>query len=168
MKQNSKLRGMIRWVSVEIGLLILSLAFEMSFFFSRIIDEPWRLVMMLEANPNGYWGYIRGTFLLLILPPAVGFVVSIIGYLREEKSPTGVLELWLPLMVFGAFFFLWGILWLRWLNTSYYDALHEAEVSSSLDLAAPILAIHVTASVGAILWLFAGTLFILSPILNCC
>jgi len=52
MKQNSKLRGMIRWVSVEIGLLILSLAFEMSFFFSRIIDEPWRLVMMLEANPN--------------------------------------------------------------------------------------------------------------------
>jgi hypothetical protein len=67
-------------------------------------------------------------------------------------------------MVFGVFFLLWGILWLQWLNTSYHDSLQEAKISGTLNLAAPILAIHQTASVGAILWLFAGTLFILSPL----
>lgn len=153
---------------VEVGLLILSLAFVVSFFggLNVTIDlsEYWRLVAILEANPNRYLAYMRDALLYLIMPPAVGLAFSIIAFTRERKSPTGVLDWWLPLAVFGGFFFFWGAYSLSWTYTKYSAAIHEAELYSSINIADIILAICATASVGGILWALAGVLFMLSPV----
>jgi len=153
---------------VEVSMLVLSVAFVVSFFggLNVTIDlsEYWRLVAILEANPNRYLGYVRDAFLYLILPPAVGLAFSFVAFMRERKSPTGVFKWWLPLAVFGGFFFVWGIYSLQWTHTQYCKAVHEAELYSSVDIARPILAVCATASVGEILWLLIGVLFMLSPV----
>ncbi len=153
---------------VEVSMLILSVAFVVSFFggLNVTIDlsEYWRLVAILEANPNRYLGYVRDALLYLILPPAVGLAFSSAAFIRERKSPTGVFKWWIPLAVFGGFFFVWGVYSLQWNYTQYCEAIHEAKLYSSVDIAGPILAVCATASVGSILWLLAGVLFLLSPV----
>lgn len=113
MKQNKKGEGKMR-CRVEVGLLILSLAFVVSFWGGLGVGidlGEFRIIPILEANPNRYFEYMRDAFLFCILPPAVGLAYSIIAFVRERKSPTGVLEWWLPLMVVGGFFFFLGSLW---------------------------------------------------------
>jgi hypothetical protein len=167
MRQNKKLHGRMRWVSVEVGLLILSVAFVVSFFgdlnVSVGLSDYSDLIVILEANPNRYWSYMQEAVIFLILPPAVGLTFSITGFVRERKSPTGVLSLWLPLMVFGAFFFFWGLLGLRAVYTSYCAATHWIDLYYPTEIADLILPIYATALVGKILWVFAGVLFIFSP-----
>ncbi len=148
---------------VEVGLLILSLAFAVSFFggLGLAIDlGEHRIVYLLEANPHRYWDYIRDAFLFQILPPAVGLVFSIIAFVGERKSPTGVLKWWLPLMVVGGFFFFWGVYGLQWTYTKYCDAIQYG----SKDIAETIQKVCAATLVGYILWLFAGLLFMLSPV----
>lgn len=153
---------------VEVSMLILSVAFVVSFFggLNVTIDlsEYWRLVAILEANPNRYLGYVRDALLYLILPPAVGLAFSSAAFIRERKSPTGVFKWWIPLTVFGGFFFVWGVYSLQWNYTQYCEAIHEAKLYSSVDIAGPILGVCATASVGSILWLLEGVLFLLSPV----
>lgn len=167
MRQNKKLHGRMRWVSVEVGLLILSVAFVVSFFgglnVSVGLSDYSDLIVILEANPNRYWSYIQEAVIFLILPPAVGLTFSIIGFVREKKSPTGVLSLWLPLMAFGVFFFFWGLLGLRAVYTSYCVATHWIDLYGPTEIADLILPIYATTLAGEILWVFAGALFILSP-----
>ena len=95
---------------VEVGLLILSLAFVVSFFGGLGIGidlGEQRIIYILEANPDRYILYMGDAFLFCILPLTVGLAYSIIAFVRERKSPTGVLKKWwLPLMVVGGFFFL--------------------------------------------------------------
>jgi len=152
---------------VEFGLLILLLAFLVSLFggMNVTIDlaEHWRLIAIIEANPHRYLDYMLNGFLYLILPPAVGLAFSIIAFIRERNSPTGILKWWLPLAVFGGFFFFWGVYTLRWTYTHYYDARHGLELYGSMDTANLILPVYATASLGGILWIFAGVLFMLSP-----
>lgn len=153
---------------VEVGLLILSLAFVV-FFFGGLnvhigLAESWRLVVILEANPHRYLSYILDAILYLILPPAIGLAFNIIAFIRERKSPIGVFEWWLPLAVFGGFFFFWGAFGLRRMYTHYIDAIQEANAFSFVDITNSILAVYVTASVGYIIWLFSGVLFMLSPV----
>jgi hypothetical protein len=99
---------------VEIGLLILALAFVVSFWgglgVGIVLGESHRLIPILEDNPNSYLKYVQDAFLFYILPPAVGLAYSIIAFVREKKSPTGVFKQWLPLAVAGCFFFVWGAL----------------------------------------------------------
>jgi hypothetical protein len=149
---------------VELGLLILSLAFAVSFFggLTAIIDfgEYWRLIAILEGNPHRYIEYMLNAFLYLILPPAVGLAYSVIAFIRERKSPTGVLKWWLPLTVFGCFFLIWGIYGFQWTYTHYCYAIRWANV----DIADLILKVCLAVWMGDILWMFAGVLFMLSPI----
>ena len=62
----------MRWViCVEVVLLILSsVAFLASFFggLGVMIDlnEEWRFIAVLEANPNRHLGYMRDAFFYLI------------------------------------------------------------------------------------------------------
>lgn len=153
---------------VEVGLLILSVAFVVSFFCGLCVTidlgENWRLIAILEANPHRYLSYAQNAFLYLILPPAVGLTFSIIAFIREMKSPSGVLKWWLPLVIVGGFFFFWGVHTLRWTYAHYCDAIRCVDLDSPQNIAGPILSVYATASVGSILWLFAGVLFILSPV----
>jgi len=153
---------------VEVGLFILTLAFIVSFWGGLGINidlGEQRIVFSLEANPDHYWYYIRDVFLFLILPPAVGLAYSTIAFVREKKSPTGVLKWWLPLTIAGCFFFVWGALCLRFTYACYLDAIDGANaLNTSMEIANLISKVCVAAMVGGILWLFAGLLFMLSPI----
>lgn len=147
----------MRW-PVEVGLLILSLAFIVSLFTGVWIGETWRLVVILEANPHFYARYVWSAFLYYVFPPAVGLVFSIIAFVRERKSPTGVLEWWLPLMVVGGFFFFWGVYGVWWTYTDYLHTIQPAEIA---DL---ILKVRLGVWIADILWIVAGFLFTLSPV----
>jgi len=168
MKQNKKGEGKMQ-CRVEVGLFILSLAFVVSFFGGLGIGidlSEFRIIAILEANPNRYLEYMRETFLFLILPPAVGLVFSIIAFVRERKSPTGVLEWWLPLMVVGGFFFFWGAYGLWSTYTTYLDVIQHwvNAFRVRVEIVDLISKVCLAGMVGDILWLFAGLLFMLSPV----
>jgi hypothetical protein len=158
----------VRW-RFEVGWLILPLAFVLSFWGGLGIDidlgEHWRLIAILEANPNRYLDYVRDAFLFCILPPATCLVFSIIAFARERKSPAVVLKWW-PLMVVGAIFFLWGVYGLWWTYTRYLDAIHWVNAYGPLEIADLISKVYVAVMIGDILWLFTGILLTLSPILK--
>lgn len=151
---------------VEVGSLILAVAFPVSFFLGLnvTLDLSWRIVVILEANPHRYLGYIRDAFLYLILPPAVGLAFSIVGFIRERENLQFFDEWRLHLTVIGGFFFFWGLLRLRWTYTSYCDNIRWVAKYSVVDIANPILAVYSAVAVGNILWLLAGVLFMLSPV----
>ena len=154
---------------VEVGLLILSLAFVVSFFGGLGIGidlHEFRIIAILEANPNRYFEYMRDAFLFLILPPAAGLVFSIIAFVRERKSPTGVLAWWLPLMGFGGFFFFRGAYGLWSTYTTYLDVIQHwvNAFRVRVEIVDLISKVCLAGMVGDILWLFAGTLFMLSPV----
>jgi len=157
---------------VEVCLLISGLLmFIVSFFggFDVGIDlaEHWRLVAILEANPNRYFAYMKELFFYFILPAAVGLVFSVVAFVRDIKSQNGILDEWWLLIAFiGGLFFFWGFLGLWATYTSYCDVMRSIESYDSVDIAPLIPSIYATASVGEILWLFAGSLFMLSPVLK--
>jgi hypothetical protein len=147
---------------VEVGLPILSLAFVVSFFGGLGIGidlGEYRIIYILEANPDRYILYMRDAF-LSILPLAAGLAYSIIAFVRERKSPTGVLKWWLPLMVVGGFFFFWGIYGVWWTYTYYLNVIRMVNV----EIADLILKVCLAVWIGDVLWMFAGFLFTLSPV----
>ncbi len=156
----------MRWVSVEVGVFILSLAFLLSLYFPEIRDQPWRIIIMLEASPTAYLVLSKSILLRSVLPIVLGLTFSVIGYIREIRSPTGVLGWSLPLAVFGFFFFIWGAWGLHHYYNSYFHALVEAELSpfGSAYVRNSIVIVYATAYVARIIWLFTGVLFMLSPV----
>jgi hypothetical protein len=149
-------------------LLFLSLAFAVSFFGGLGIGidlGEYHIIPILGANPDRYIEYMLEAFLYLILPPAVGLAYSIIAFVREGKSPTGVLKKWwLPLMVVGGFFFFWGVYGVWWTYTNYLDVIGWLHAYSSAEISDLIRKVCLTVGIGDILWMFAGFLFMLSPV----
>jgi len=123
-----------------------------------------RIRYILEANPHRYILYMLNAFLYLILPLAAGLAYSIIAFVRERKSPTGVLKWWLPLMVIGGFFFSWGIYRAWWTYTNYLDVIRMVNEYGSVEIADLILKVCIAVWIGDILWMFAGFLFMFSPV----
>jgi len=162
----SKRKEKMRWIRVEVGLLILLFSFAVSFVGGVSIGPFWRIIAILEANPHRYLEYVWNAVLYLILPPSVVLAFFIIGYVRERKSPTGILDAWPILVVFGfILIFFWGVLVLRYKYTSYCDAINWlTRYGNAPGLEDLILAIYATSSAGYVLWVFAGVLLMLSPI----
>jgi len=156
-----------REVRVEVGLLLLLLAFIVSFVGGLGIGidlGEYRIIPILEADPHRYTEYVLDAFLCLILPLTVGLAYSIIAFVRERKSPTGVLKWWLPLMVVGGFFFFWGIYGVWWTYTNYLDVIGWLHVYGPAEIADLILKVCLAVWIGDILWMVAGFLFMLSPV----
>jgi len=155
----------MRLIRVEVGLIILTFAFIVSVFCSgSAADPPWRLLAILEANPHLYLVYVRNALLYLILPVFMGLAFSILGYIRERKSPTGIFDGWPLLMIIGGMFVFWAVLGLRFTYTSYYDTISAAHSRNIAGIDNLILTVYATASVADILWLSAGVLLMLSPV----
>ena len=133
---------------VEIGALVLSLAFMISFVGSLGIDPVWRLEAILEANPPRYVDYLLHMFLYLILPLVVGLVLIVIGYIKERVVSTVLLSRW-PLAIAGGIFVVWGALLLQWACYSYHGV---------------FLTIYAPLAVAGGLWLTTDVSLIYSPI----
>ena len=155
-----------RWVSIEVGLFILSLAFLLSLYIPEIRDQPWRIITILEASPTAYLDLSKSILLLSVLPSVLGLAFSVIGYVREMKSPTGILGWAFPLAIFGFFFLFWGAWGLHFYFDSYLDALLEAELSpfGSAYVKNSIAVVYATACASRIIWVFTGVLFMFSPV----
>jgi len=148
-----------------VGLFLLSLAFVLSLWFPEIRDQPWRLIIILEASSTAYLTQSNSIILRSILPVAVGLVFSVIGYIREIRSPTGVLGWSLPLAIFGFVFFVSGVIWLQFYSIDHLEALAEAEryyVEGSW-VKSSVTPVYLTAYVARIIWIATGVLFMLSP-----
>lgn len=156
----------MRWVSIELGLFILSLAFLLSLYIPEIRDQPWRIVTVLEASPSAHFDLLNGILLLSVLPSILGLAFSVIGYIREMKSPSGILGWALLLAIFGLFFSFWGAWGLHFYYNSYLDALLEAELSpfGNAYVKNSVTIVYAAACAARIIWVFTGALFMLSPV----
>jgi hypothetical protein len=149
---------------VEIGVFVWALAFAVSFFgsLSLSINLDYRIVDVLLANPDSYSAYVQDALLYLILPVAIAFAFTIVALAKEMKSPTGVLEAyWLPITVFGFVFFLLSLLGLR---TTYYYYQYNVSWTRSSDIMPLIQTVYTTVMVGYVVWVLGGFLLMLSPI----
>jgi len=166
MTMSGQLCRIITYFRVEFGLLVLAIAFPVSIFNPVTVTDYNDLIDIFQANPQFYPEYVRDALLYIVLPPAVGLALSILGFLRERKSPTSIPNLWIPLTVFGGIFFLWGILGLQWANASYLDAKKwlggRLQLQNGMSVADLIQGVYQTASVGYLLWVIAGILFMLT------
>jgi len=152
---------------VEFGWVILSFGLVVSFFGSMNIGQWYDLTDIFQVNRQYYSDYMISTLLFVVLPPALGLTLSGLGFLRERKSPTGVLEWWFALTFFGAVFFSWVVIGLRWANTSSIDAerwLHSygQAFPNATEVSNLVQGVYRIASIGYFLWLTAGLLFMLS------
>jgi len=159
---------MKRIFGVDVGLLILSLAFIFSFFggLNVTLDLGDRLVGILQANTNQYWNYVRDALLYLVLPPAIGLLFSIIGYVNEVKSPSGILDVyWLHLTVFGVFFSFLGVYGVYWTYGEYVlDISLARNVFHSVEIASLVTNIYLYVWLSNAFWIIAGILFVTSTI----
>jgi hypothetical protein len=153
---------------IGVGLLILSISFPVSLFGGFDVTQTLaegRLCHILMENPQSYVDYVQDAFHYMILLPAVGLVFSIIAFIKEAIYPTEVLDkLWLSLTVFGGFFLFWGVYGLSWDLNSYSEDSRWANMYSLVNIAEPLRAVYTAVSVGYILWICAGILFMLSLI----
>ena len=152
-------------------LLVLSLIFVVHLFggvtvTAALVDCDY-LVGILEHNPDCYLEIMRNALLFLVLPPAVGLAFTVVAFARERRNSSNGLRgvLCLPLMVVGGFLSWWGFTGVWWNYNYYLDAIHNAEVRSSVDLAEPLLRLYATVAAGNILWLIVGLLWLVAGLL---
>jgi hypothetical protein len=144
---------------VDVGLLILVFAFTVSLWSGLFIGYS-----------DLYSDYIRYVFLFQILPPAVGLAFSVIAFISEIKHPTGIIDkFWLPLIVSGGLFFLWGAFGLLWTWSSYFRTEEEYMWNPwmpSTYVPAGVRELTLErieiVSLGFVIWLIVGGLFVFS------
>jgi multisubunit Na+/H+ antiporter MnhB subunit len=121
--------------------------------------ESYHIVVVLEANPQAYIGYVEGAALGGALPIAASLALFSIAYLKGRRTSTDSLRNWL-LIILGGFSLLWGSLYLHASYTSYSNAVSTAHGLDITNVDGFLLAIYATYGLAAILWLTTGLLFI--------
>jgi hypothetical protein len=149
---------------VEIGVLILSFAFMISFWGVAGIDPAWRLEVILEANPHRYIDYVDHILLYLILPLTIGVVFIVAGYMKKRRASTEILSL-KPLSVIGGIFVVWGAIQLWGAYSSYNDVMGMTYQNIG-PLVGYFAKIYATLAVAGTLWLVTGVFLTCSPVLN--
>lgn len=150
---------------VDVGFLILAFAFTVSLWSGLLLGIYLGLSEGIIGYSELYWDYIWYVFLFQILPPAISLVFSTVAFVRETKRPTGIInEFWLPLTIFGGFFFLWGAFGSVW-TWGLYAKTEKFMTATYVPAAVKEYTIEAyeMVSAGFIVWLFAGILFMLSP-----
>lgn len=155
-----------RLFSVDVGLFILFLDLMMFFFppTNPILSFGGNLVYVLEANPNAYLQHALLIFFFMLLPQFVGLTFCVVGYIREIRTPTGILDTyWLVLAAFGVLSFLWGYYeFVLWTAPTYASDMGFA----TPQVAAVLPNLYGLVFLWNIIWVVAGVLLITSPILE--
>lgn len=144
------------------SLVVLSFAFFFSIFVSTgmFYGESYHIVVVLEADPQAYTGYVEGTVFSGVLPIAASLALFIIACLKGRETPTDSLRNWL-LIILGGLCVFWGSLYFHASYVSYSDAIVAARGFDIINIDGSVLAIYTTYGLVAILWLTAGLLFII-------
>jgi hypothetical protein len=144
------------------SLIVLLFAFFLSIFVSTGIfyGESYHVVVVLEANPQAYTGFIESTVFCGILPIAASLAFFIITCIKGRETPTDSLRNWL-LIILGGFCALWGYLYFNASYVSYSDTIVIAHDSHISNIDGSLLAIYTTYGLVGILWLITGLFFII-------
>jgi len=122
--------------------------------------ESYHVVVVLEANPQAYTGYVEGTVFCGVLPIAASLALFIIACLKGRETPTDRLRNWL-LIILGGFCAFWGYLYFDASYVSYSDTIVTARGLDISNIDGSLLAIYTTYGLVGILWLTTGLLFII-------
>lgn len=144
------------------SLVVLLFAFFLSIFVSTGIfyGESYHVVVVLEANPQAYMGFIESTVFCGILPIAASLALFIITCIKGRETPTDGLRNWL-LIILGGFCAFWGYLYFNASYVSYSDTIVTARDLHISNIDGSLLAIYTTYGLVGILWLTTGLLFII-------
>jgi len=122
--------------------------------------ESYHIVVVLEANPQAYTGYVEGTVFSGVLPIAASLALFIIACLKGRETPTDGLRNWL-LIILGGFCAFWGYLYFDASYVSYSDTIVTARGLGISNIDGSLLVIYTTYGLVGILWLTTGLLFII-------
>jgi len=145
------------------GLIVLLFSLFLPIFVSVGIfyGESYHVVVILEANPHSYMGFVGNTILYGILPIAASLAFFIITYIKGRETPTEGLRNWL-LIILGGFCAFWGYLYFEASYVSYFDTIMMAHDWHISDINGPLLAIYTAWGLVGILWLITGLFFIIT------
>ncbi len=143
-----------------VGLFVLMLAFFSSFIATvGTFGEDWRVVAILEANPDQYIHWIRTAFFYGILPIATGLSLCMLAYVKYRKIPRRSFGNWLLLMT-GGFFAIWGVHYFQVAYREYFKASSWAAQSNIGHINDSLQTIYAAYGCVGILWLVAGIFLI--------
>jgi hypothetical protein len=145
---------------LKLGLAVSTAAFVISFIASVGVGEPYRVVMLLQNNPNSYIEYVLHAFVWLFLPPLLGLLL-LLGSFRWDRKLSTEDPKW-PLAVFGCLFLFNAVLIMYFSRNTYVDALWSANLHNVIGIDSLLLAIYGTVFAAGILWLISSiTVFFL-------
>lgn len=139
-----------------VGLFVLMFALFSSFYAAvGTFGEDWRVVAILEENPDQCILWIRTLFFYVFLPIMTGLALCVLAFVKHRKVPRGSFGS-LLLLTTGGFFVVWGIHYFRVAYRDYIRAIDWAiqlNISRINDSLQKIYAAY--GSVG-ILWFVTG------------
>lgn len=143
-------------ILLSAGLLVLAFAFFSSLSAGvGTIGEDWRVVAILEANPNSYMQWIWVAPVLGILPVATGLILCIVDFMMRRRALNGSLrDLLLPPV--GGFFVLWGIYYFLTAYGDHIRAIGWANRSNIKGINSSLQAVYAGYESIGILWSITG------------
>lgn len=150
-------------VFLAVGLIVLFFALFSNFFVSvGVFDgESYHVVVILEANPDRYFDFMKYIVLYGILPIATSLTLCIIAYVKEREILTKRLENWLMLTV-GGFCFLFGSLYFQAAYRSYFHAIEFTNRWEIGYISSSLRSIYMAYGLIGVLWLIIGIFFIIT------
>ena len=143
-------------ILLTIALLVLAFAFYSSLSAGvGTIGEDWRVVAILEANPNSYMQWVWVALVLGILPVAAGLVLCIVDLILRRRARVGSLRDLLLLPV-GGFFVLWGIYYFLTAYGNCVRAISWADQWSVMGINNSLQAVYAGYESVGILWSITG------------
>jgi hypothetical protein len=148
----------------SVGLIVLTFAFLSSVWATvGTFGEDWRVVAMLEENPDQYILWIRIGFFYGFLPIMTGLALCVLAYVKQRKIPQGSLGNML-LLTTGGFFTVWGIHYFRFAYRDYVRAVDWAVQLNINNINDSLQIIYGVYGWVGVLWFVAGTFLIATSV----
>jgi len=149
------------FVLFGVGLFILMFAFLSSLIVSvGTFGEDWRVVAILEANPDSYFQWITNTFLFGILPIAIGLVLCVAACIMQRKPPLENFRSML-LLILGGFFAVWGFHYYQVAYRDYLTATSGVGSQNINNIKDSLQTIYSAYELVGILWSITGVSFVI-------
>jgi len=140
----------------SIGLFVLMFAFLSSLFAATgTIGEDWRVIAILEANPNSYTAFVTSALSYGILPIGAGLALCIFALMRSRRVVSGTFRNLLLLTV-GCFFTLSGVHYYLAASKDYFGATTYANLQNISYINDFLREVYQSYELVGVFWLITG------------
>lgn len=147
-------------VLFDSGLSALGFAFISSLFVGvGYLGEYYRVVAILEYNPNRVAFMVRDVFSYGILPIAVGLAICVLAWIRCRKGFSGCFRS-LPLLIIGGLLILWSFYYFRAVQGDYLEAVRWTAQERISQVDDSLRAFYSAHAWVAVLWMITGGFFV--------